>query len=87
MKVSHLRAVEKQAEWLHWLTLPHLFPLELAEGDYLKVMSSSGDILAQGETLYMNATFCDLVALMIARSAAAVAPSTAAVVLNENVSA
>jgi len=61
MKVSHLRAVEKQAEWFHWLTLPHPFSLELAEGNYLNVMKTSGEILVEGETLYMNATFCDLV--------------------------
>lgn len=61
MKVSYLRAIEKQAAWLEWLKSPHLFPMELAEGDYLKVMGTSGDILAEGETLYMNATFCDLV--------------------------
>jgi len=61
MKVSHLRAIEKQAEWLHWLKSPHLFPAELAEGDYLKVMGNCGDILTHAETLYMNANFCSLI--------------------------
>lgn len=61
MKVSHLRAIEKQAAWLEWGSSPLPFPVELAEGDYLRIMSNCVGVLAHGETLYMNANFCDLV--------------------------
>ncbi len=58
MKMSYLRAIEKQAAWLQWLKSPHL---EIPDPMYLEVMRTSGDILTYAETLYMNANFCDLV--------------------------